>query len=109
MADNIVTYQSNNSGGYWWLDDEDWRNLEKAGWKVEWMDRFLGAIAYKATKPNSTLKEAVEDWTKITQKNPLEEGCPCCGQPHLFTEKTADGQFVKSGPDFITTGVRPND
>src|SRR5690348_13992879 len=31
-----VEYDSNNSGGSWWLNDEDWIALEKAGWKVEW-------------------------------------------------------------------------
>lgn len=32
----ITEYSSNNSGGRWWLTDEDWRNLEAAGWKVQW-------------------------------------------------------------------------
>lgn len=32
----IVQYDSNNSGGYWWLKDDDWLALEKAGWHVEW-------------------------------------------------------------------------
>lgn len=31
-----IEYSSNNSGGNWWLTDDDWRNLEKAGWKVFW-------------------------------------------------------------------------
>ena len=31
-----VEYSSNNSGGSWWLKKEDWLNLEKAGWFVEW-------------------------------------------------------------------------
>lgn len=31
-----VEYDSNNSGGRWWLDDEDWRALEDAGWFVNW-------------------------------------------------------------------------
>lgn len=32
-----LEYQSNNSGGGWWLDDEDWRALETAGWVVHWI------------------------------------------------------------------------
>ncbi len=32
-----IEYDSNNSGGSWWLDDDDWKALEKAGWKVEWV------------------------------------------------------------------------
>lgn len=31
-----VEYSSNNSGGGWWLKDEDWKALEKAGWVIEW-------------------------------------------------------------------------
>jgi hypothetical protein len=31
-----VEYRSNNSGGSWWLKDEDWKALEAAGWKVIW-------------------------------------------------------------------------
>jgi hypothetical protein len=31
-----VEYDSNNSGGRWWLTDQNWKDLEKAGWKVEW-------------------------------------------------------------------------
>ena len=31
-----VEYNSNNSGGHWWLDDNQWRALEAAGWKVAW-------------------------------------------------------------------------
>lgn len=31
-----VEYDSNNSGGHWWLKDEDWKALEAAGWKVVW-------------------------------------------------------------------------
>lgn len=33
---SYVEYDSNNSGGRWWLTDNDWTNLEKAGWVVAW-------------------------------------------------------------------------
>ena len=33
---SYVEYDSNNSGGNWWLDDNDWKALEAAGWKVDW-------------------------------------------------------------------------
>lgn len=36
MSTSYVEYDSNNSGGDWWLTDDDWRALEKAGWKVAW-------------------------------------------------------------------------
>jgi hypothetical protein len=31
-----VEYDPNNSGGSWWMKDEDWHALERAGWKVQW-------------------------------------------------------------------------
>lgn len=31
-----VEYRSNNSGGDWWLSDDDWKALERAGWVVRW-------------------------------------------------------------------------
>jgi len=31
-----IEYNSNNSGGSWWLTDEDWWKLENAGWNVKW-------------------------------------------------------------------------
>ena len=33
---SYVEYNSNNSGGSWWLTDKNWKDLEKAGWKVKW-------------------------------------------------------------------------
>lgn len=36
-----VTYSSNNSGGSWWLSDDDWRRLEAAGWGVEWGNTYF--------------------------------------------------------------------
>jgi hypothetical protein len=32
-----VEYNSNNSGGGWWLQDKDWQKLEAAGWTVDWL------------------------------------------------------------------------
>lgn len=31
-----VEYSSNNSGGSWWLTDQNWHDLEAAGWIVVW-------------------------------------------------------------------------
>ncbi len=32
-----IEYDSNNSGGGWWLNDTDWKALEEAGWHVDWI------------------------------------------------------------------------
>jgi hypothetical protein len=107
-----VEYSSNNSGDSWWLKDDDWKALEKAGWKVDWQKdvkpelfkadaegRWLGALATHASKNNcASLKEAVDEWEKITGACSTDAGCPCCGQPHYFTLYDDEGKFVDSGP-----------
>lgn len=31
-----IVYNSNNSGGDWWLGDDNWKALEANGWVVHW-------------------------------------------------------------------------
>ena len=68
-----VEYSHNNSGGEWWLTDENWQALEKAGWKVNWVKddpdligvqegRWLGALASSATREGLHLEAAIEEW-----------------------------------------------
>jgi len=93
-----VEYSSNNSGGSWWLKDKDWKKLEKAGWKVEWVKnnkdmkmfldkdgRYLGALAKYASKDFKTLREAIEEWESVVGLDASDEGCNCCGPPHSFS------------------------
>lgn len=107
-----VEYSSNNSGGSWWLKDEHWHALEKAGWKVEWFKdqpnrifkpnaegRWLGALASNATLEGcSSLREAADKWEAITGQIATDAGCPCCGKPHNFTLYGDDGEYIESGP-----------
>ncbi len=50
--EGTTEYSSNNSGGRWWLSDDDWHNLEAAGWKIQW------GMAYFC---NSTLNKEVQN------------------------------------------------
>jgi hypothetical protein len=107
-----VEYSSNNSGGRWWLTDDDWLALEKAGWKVSWFrnedrkyfkpdedGRWLGALASNAIKPGAkSLREAADEWERVTGKSATDAGCACCGQPHSFT-LYVDGKWTESGPE----------
>lgn len=117
----LIEYNSNNSGGDWWLKDGDWKNLEKNGWKVIWCSeefvyekgrhvydenglpktknepntfskkdkngiyRYLGALAHYAFKHFDSIKEALQEFEKITGQDVSEEGCNCCGPPHCFS------------------------
>ena len=99
-----VEYNSNNSGGEWWLKDEDWLALEAAGWKVDWCrddvspgirdGRFLGALATSATREGLSLQQAVAEWERVTGELSEETGCPCCGQPHSFSLYDDDGEYL---------------
>ena len=134
-----VEYSSNNSGGRWWLNDQNWRDLEAAGWVVAWATlevaydedgasirlpsglpklvpigtggskysgllrpgsdgRWLGALATTAYKPDATsIREAADEWERITGESATAAGCPCCGQPHTFT-LYRNSKCVEIGP-----------
>lgn len=100
-----LEYCSNNSGGRWWLKDEVWHALEKAGWTVEWVkdqkenrlfidpdgERWLGALATRASKSFETPDEGIREWSEITSQDPWALGCRCCGRPHEFSYEDKDG------------------
>ena len=80
-----IRYESNNSGGHWWLSDKNWKDLEKAGWNVSWKkSRWLGTLAKSAEKNFMSLKDAIEEFEKITEQDVTDKGCNCCGAPHTF-------------------------
>lgn len=92
----VVDYDSNNSGGSWWLDDYDWYALEQAGWVVHWKargedadrlepgGRWLGALATEAHRAGLTLEEAIAEFEEVTGQDAYAHGCSCCGPPHNF-------------------------
>jgi hypothetical protein len=108
-----LKYSSNNSGGSWWLKDEDWKNLESAGWEVDWYanqedrifspykdGRWLGALASVASKDFTTPDEGVAEWERITGQSADDEGCNCCGRPHSFSYEDQSGErrYLDSAP-----------
>ncbi|WNN93705.1 hypothetical protein SEA_CALLINALLBARBZ_55 [Arthrobacter phage CallinAllBarbz] len=102
----MITYSTNNSGGGWWLDDEDWKALEAAGWKVDWYaddvrnayyganGRWLGALATTAHREGLDMDEAIEEWERVTGQDAEDEGCSCCGAPHSFYEAPLVGELI---------------
>lgn len=51
-----VEYSSNNSGGHWWLTDQNWQDLEKAGWYVIWGRLWFCRSKYETTARPATIK-----------------------------------------------------
>jgi len=47
----FVQYRTNNSGGSWWLTDDDWKRLEEAGWTVDWGDTYFCNSKFSFTQP----------------------------------------------------------
>jgi hypothetical protein len=104
-----VEYSSNNSGGSWWLKDDDWKNLEAAGWKVDWYEgkddgwgsykggRFLGALASSATREGLTMGQAIREWESITGQSSNALGCGCCGAPHSFSDDAGNYYYPDDG------------
>lgn len=113
MSERIsyIEYDSNNSGGGWWLKDHDWRALEAAGWEVQWVakdkyqksyadknGRWLNALATRAIRRGLTMRQAVEEFERVTGQNAADEGCNCCGQPHNFRGYDENDKIVHWGP-----------
>ncbi len=46
--------------------------------------RWLGALATECFKVFPSIKEALEEFEKITKTSISDEGCNCCGAPHTF-------------------------
>ena len=88
----IVEYSSNNSGGSFWLDEKDWKALERAGW-VRDTDHI-----YRATREGLTLREAIEEFESVTGQYSNALGCNCCGPPHNFTFEGDNGEYEYYSP-----------
>lgn len=92
-----IRYSSNNSGGKWWLTDDDWKALEKSGWRVSWCKdgeplvqdgRLLGALAQEAYLDTGSIEEAQAAFMSVVDVDIDEQGCECCGPPHNFYDWT---------------------
>lgn len=101
-----VRYNTNNSGGSYWLTSDDWQKLRDAGWRLEdWGNAYyengnsiadesgLPKVKYEADVYNAvggykmfnTIQEAISEFEELTGQDVSDEGCNCCGPPHSFT------------------------
>lgn len=106
MKNLLIKYYSNNSGGGDWLDKDQWRALEEAGWRLFGFNDFIfndGKYALDgkglpkrkksqidknmkyAFKRFNSIDEAIEEFERLTGEDADAEGCECCGQPHEFS------------------------
>jgi len=110
----LLEYNANNSGGSWWLSDEDWKALEEAGWNVEWRKdmkdgilstsedgRWLGALATAASKEFKDAGEGIEEFERVAKQCASDGGCPCCGPPHSFSFTDDEGNHHYHSVDYV--------
>jgi len=116
-----VIYSSNNSGGSWSLNDEDWYALQEADWEVKWVadnpprlkgglsedgDRWLGALATSASKDFDDPQDALTEFENITGQDLTNQGCGCCGPPHSFSWVDEDGHPHFSYAEIERTNIK---
>lgn len=87
-----IEYGSNNSGGVWWLSDNDWINLEKAGWYVEWGGLYFCGSEVPKGKKNCGKGKNCPGHRKANNAKSAKE-CRWLGS--LATRATKDFPSVK--------------
>lgn len=106
MSKICVEYDTNNSGGSYWLKNNDWEALRNAGWLLmDWDNAYYENGQYvadetglpKVTRPAQlesahyafkmfdSISDAIKEFEKLTGQDVTDEGCNCCGPPHSFT------------------------
>jgi hypothetical protein len=124
----VVKYNSNNSGGSWWLSPENWEALAEAGWNVHWCSpadnrpysaydeplkpcpkqegaTWLGAVATSAAKEFDNPKDAIPEFERVTGQDASDIGCNCCGPPHEFEYKDEDGGIHYASAHVTETSI----
>lgn len=97
IGKTFVEFSPNNSGGHWWVTNQNFSDLEKSGWIIPWCKdnsdksflekdgTYMGLNARHAYKETNSLASAIEEWEHVTGLDARSLGCPCCGPPHSFT------------------------
>lgn len=111
---------NNNSGGSFWIGPEDVKKLRDTGWYPRPRtadsfvpfgdpDNYFGTRCtyeelhdLRVEKP--TIREAIEEFEKITGQNFFALGCTCCGAPFTMVEIDEDGETIydtRTGGDYV--------
>jgi hypothetical protein len=97
-----VKYNSNNSGGNFWLSAEDWKKLVAAGWVIN-RKTYFGDDPGGANRYGLTLREAIQEFEELTGQDAGAQGCNCCGPPHEFEERDiATDKYIRSMSHIVT-------
>lgn len=53
-------------------------------WEDVGENRWIGALAKKATIEVESVADAINSFEEVTNQDTSDEGCNCCGPPHSF-------------------------
>jgi hypothetical protein len=88
-----VELNQNNSGGYWWLSDEQVDALLADGWFIDGSNTYRmregkRALNLSIDLPVTTgaVEIAMIEFQRVTGEDPNAIGCTCCGPPFHFME-----------------------
>ena len=95
-----VKLDQNNSGGSFWLNDQQFDALLADGWVVADQRREATygraaqnlAIDIPVKDPQTAVTVAKIEFGRVTGFDPDDEGCNCCGQPFYF-DSVAPGDY----------------
>ncbi len=89
---HTVTLSQNNSGGSFWLSNEDFDNLIADGWvEPEGQTSMFGRVSHDLTldvpvaDEDAAVTIAKIEFQRVTGQDPDDEGCNCCGPPFYFS------------------------
>lgn len=94
MAEGYIEFSENNSGGSFWLSEENYQALKDIGWEGEGIvpgERYAGRTL---TRTGVSRRVALAEFEDATGWSPYEEGCDCCGQPFNFYEYDENGKMI---------------
>jgi len=88
-----IEFSENNSGGSFWLTQENYDALKARGWVGEGIleDRYAGR---RLRRYDTSMIMALAEFEDATGWDPDEEGCGCCGQPFNFYKYDDDGRMI---------------
>jgi hypothetical protein len=87
---HTIHLHQNNSGGYFWLSDEQFDALLADGWRVASGLNFGGRAAQDllldvpVADERAAITIAQIEFQRVTGEDPNAIGCTCCGPPFHF-------------------------
>jgi hypothetical protein len=88
----IVGMDENNSGGYYWLGEDDYKDLIDKGW-TRGVEKYgyggtetrVAHKTFEAASEDHAIELAKSEFEVVTGQRADAIGCTCCGRPFYFS------------------------